>query len=218
MNVIANRRGYNGAIQLSVTGLPAGVTAVPTSIGPGRGSAVLTLIGTDKAKRGVATPVRIVGTATIGKTMVSDVADINAALKALSGGFPFPAPTLRSELVAGVAPPAPFSATAEPQTVSIVKGKKVTVTIKLARGTSITEAVTLALPKVPRRDPQKRGLPPGLTIAVKPIPKGKNEVQLVISATARVPKGPFTATLLATHKKGKATVTQPVQGILIQVK
>jgi hypothetical protein len=218
VNVVASRRGYNGPIQITVTGLPEGITAIPTAIGPGRLGATLTLVGTGKAKRGVAKSVRIVGTATIGKKTVTDVADINAALKALSAGYPFPAPTLRSELMAAVAPPAPFATAVEPQTVSIAKGKKATVKIKLTRGKGITEAVALSAPKAPRRDVKKLGLPPGLTVAVKPVPKGRNEVQLVISATARVPKGPFTIVLTATHKKGKATLTQSVPGILVQVK
>jgi len=218
VNVVAARRGYNGPIQLTVTGLPEGITAIPTSIGTGRNGATLTLVGTGQAKRGTAKSVRIIGTATIAKKTVTDVADINAALKALSAGYPFPAPTLRSELMAAVAPPAPFAATVEPQTVSIPKGKKATVKIKLTRGKDITEAVALAIPTVPRRDPQKIGLPPGLTVAVKPVPKGQNEVQLVISANAKVPKGAFTIVLTATHKKGKATVTQSVPGILVEVK
>lgn len=218
VKVVAARRGYNGPIQITVTGLPEGITAIPTAIGPGRNGATLTLVGTGKAKRGVAKSVRIVGSATIGKRKLTDVADINAALKAISGGYPFPAPTLRSELMAAVAPPAPFAAVVEPQTVSVVKGKKATVKIKLTRGKAITEAVALAVPKVPRRDPQKIGLPPGLTVAVKPVPKGKNEVQLVISTNKRVPKGAFTVVLTATHKKGKATVSQSVPGILVQVK
>jgi hypothetical protein len=218
VNVVATRRGYNGPIQLTVTGLPEGVTAVPTAIGTGRNGSTLTLVGTAKAMRGVAKSVRIVGTATIGKKTVTDVADINAALKALSAGNPFPAPTLRSELMAAVAPAAPFAATVQPQTVSVVRGKKATVKIKLTRGKDITEAVTLAVPKVPPRDPQKIGLPPGLTVAIKPVPKGQNEVELVISTTAKVPKGAFTIVLTATHKKGKATVAQSVPGILVEVK
>ena len=218
VTVTAKRKGYNGTIRLEVTGLPDGITAVPTSIGPGRNSVILTLTGTAKAKRGVATPIRIIGTATIGKKTVTDVADIGPALKSLSGGYPFPAPTLQSELIAGVAPAAPFAVTVATQTVSVAKGKKVTVTIKLTRGQTITEAVTLKLRAVPKKDPGKIGLPPGLTITVKPIPKGKNEVQLVVTATKKVPTGEFTAALLATHKKGKTTVTQTVPGILIQVK
>lgn len=217
VTVDVTRRGYNGAIHLSAEGLPAGISAVPTVIGPGRGSVVLTLVGTKKAKRGTAVPVRIVGTAVIGKKKVQSVCDIEEALKTLTANYPYPPPALQHAFVAAAAPPAPFSLQPVPQSVTVKRGKKVTVKIQLQRGKDITEAVTLALPPVPRRNPKKAGLPTGLAVAVKPIPKGKQEVTLTISANSKVPKGEYSATLLATHKKGKVTVQQNVPGILIKV-
>lgn len=216
--VNAARRGYNGPIKLTAVGLPPGVASVPTVLGAGRGSVQLTLTGTAKAKRGMPAPIRIVGTAVAGKKAITATADVDAALKKIAGGNPFPTPVLSKTLVAAVAPPAPLVLAPQPQTVSVVRGKKANVTIKLSRGAGMTEAVTLALTPVPKKNTQKAGLPPGLKVAAKPIPKGKNEAVVTISTTGKAPRGEFTATLIATHKKGKSTVTTNVPGILIQVK
>ncbi|MFQ5734416.1 MAG: hypothetical protein ACE5KM_20955, partial [Planctomycetaceae bacterium] len=98
VKVVATRRGYNGVIRLTVDGLPAGLAAVPTVIGPGRNAVELTLVGTAKAKRGVAAPVRIVGTGVAGKTTVTATADIKTALKGITGGYAYPTPLLSSAL------------------------------------------------------------------------------------------------------------------------
>ena len=75
-----------------------------------------------------------------------------------------------------------------------------------------------AISPVPKKNPKQAGLPGGLTVGAKAIPKGKNEIELVITATKKAPKGTFTATLIATHKKGKAILRQNVPGITITVK
>lgn len=217
ITVNAVRRGYNGTIALSVEGLPEGMSASPAAIGPARGNAVLTITGTPKIKRGEAIPIRIIGTATIGKKTVKVTADVNAALKAVSGGYPFPTKTLSTSFMAAGAPAAPFALSPAQQTVTIPRGKNANVTIKLTRSKPITEAVALSVPKPPRRNPQRIGLPNGLTVGVKPIPKGKNEVTLTITANKKVPKGDYSVAIIATHKKGKATITQRVPSILVKV-
>ncbi|MFQ5733430.1 MAG: hypothetical protein ACE5KM_15945, partial [Planctomycetaceae bacterium] len=123
-----------------------------------------------------------------------------------------------SALAAAASPKAPFAVSVEPQKVTLTRGKKATVKVRLARGAAITEAVALGLTPVPKKNPLKEGLPPNLSIAFKPIPKGKNEITVTIATNAKTPKGEFTATFLATHKRGKATVQQRVPGVLIQVK
>ena len=56
-------------------------------------------------------------------------------------------------------------------------------------------------------------LPGNVTAAVKPIAKGQNEIEIEFTATEKAPLGEFTANLIATHKKDKSTITQPVPGI-----
>jgi hypothetical protein len=52
----------------------------------------------------------------------------------------------------------------------------------------MTEAITLAFTPLAKKNPEKGGLPAGITIAMKPIPKGKNEIELVITTTKKSPK------------------------------
>lgn len=218
VTVNANRRGFNGPIRLDAENLPQGISAVPTVIGPGRGSVVLTLVGTEQAKRGTAVPVRIVGTANIGKTTVRKTADIDAALKSIAGGYPFPSPVLSKAFAAAAAPKAPFSLTPQSQSVTVEKGQSATVQVKLSRSKATTEAVSLALTPVPKKNTQKAGLPEGIKVTAKPVAKGKDETTVTIAANKKAPKGTFTITLVATHKKGKQTLKQNVPGIVITVK
>lgn len=211
------RKGYNGTISLSVEGLPAGMTASPAAIGPSRGDAVITISGTPKVKRGELIPIRIIGTATIGKSTVKATADVAAAIKSISGGYPYPTKTLNESLVAAAAPAAPFALTTSTNTLNIPRGKNAKVTIKLTRTKPITEQVNLVLPKPPKKNPKRLGLPPGLSVAVKPIAKGKNEVTIVVTASKKAPKGSYTVTILAQHKKGKATITQRVPSVVVNV-
>lgn len=216
--VKSTRRGYNGPIALKVEGLPAGVTSVPTVIGPGRNSVILTLTGTAAAKRGSLSNVRIVGTGTVGKTTLTVDADASAALSAASSGMLWPPKMLTSSFAVGVAGPAVMQSSVAPAAVTLTRGKSAKIKVSLKRGAGITEAVSIALSPVPKKNTDRAGLPAGVTVAAKAIPKGKNEVELVVSASAKAPKGVFTATLIATHKKGKATTRQNLPGLTITVK
>jgi len=207
VTVTAVRKGYNGPIAVSIPGLPQGVTSVPTVIGPGRSNAVLTVNATGKAQAGLASALRVVGTAKIGTTPFRASASIEAALKASFANMPYPPRLLLNSVAAAVGPPAPFSLRTEPA--KLVFGRNLTARIKViaTRKKGFDEAITFAV------TPKKKGLPPGISVAIKPIPKGKNEIELVFSANGKAPLGEFTAALIAAHKKGKATTSQPVPGI-----
>eukprot|EP00913_Durusdinium_trenchii_P008938 g8404.t1 len=198
IEVKSTRSGYNGPISLKVEGLPAGITSVPTVIGPGRNNVILTLTGTPAAKRGVLSNVRIVGTGQSGKTVITASADISAALTASSSGLLWPPKSLTSSFAVGVAAPATVAVQTAPSAVSIAKGKTAKVKVTIKRGSGVTEAVTLALTPVPKKNTEQAGLPKGLTVAAATIPKGKNEVEIVITAAKNAPKGVFTATLAGT--------------------
>jgi hypothetical protein len=66
------------------------------------------------------------------------------------------------------------------------------VTVTATRSATTTEEIQLA-PAV---------LPPNVTIAVKPIPKGMNEVQFPVTIAANGPLGPLSLTLRGTTKVG----------------
>jgi hypothetical protein len=218
VEVKATRSAYNGPIQVAVTGLPTGITSVPTVIGTGLNSVLLTLRSSTDAKAGSIAPVRIVGTAKIGEAVVESSASISDALRSKFHAMPWPPQILADRAAVAVSPKAPFSLRTEPAKIVVKQKGKTSVKVIVERSSGFDEPITLALNPLPKGNPSKGGLPGGLTAVVKPIPKGKNEIEIVFSANDKAPIGEFTATLVATHKKAKATTTQSVPGIAIQVK
>ena len=79
VQVVAFRRdNFQGEIQLTVTGLPAGVTCPPVTIGPARNSATLVLIAADNAAAGIG-KLQISGKSTVGTTAVTRLARFGSA-------------------------------------------------------------------------------------------------------------------------------------------
>jgi len=207
VTVTAVRDGYSGPIALSISGLPPGVSSVPTVIGPGRNSAVLTVNATGKAVAGRMSALHVDGTAKIGTTRFRASSSVEPALKSAFAEMPYPPRVLLNSFAAAIGPPPPFSLRTEPA--KLVFGRNLTAKVKIVatRRKGFDEAISLAV------TPKKKGLPPGITVAIKPIPKGKNEIQLVFSASSKAPRGEFTAAFVASHKKGKTTTSQPVPGL-----
>lgn len=89
VNVMAFRRdGYNGTIDLSVEGLPAGVVCPGASIGPGQASATLVISSTEQAADWFGT-IRIIGKGRIeDAATVKAVADAEAAKTAAVAALP----------------------------------------------------------------------------------------------------------------------------------
>ncbi|MEX2288624.1 MAG: hypothetical protein WD648_16115 [Planctomycetaceae bacterium] len=212
LTVGAVRDGYDGPIAVSVVDLPAGVTTVPTVIGPAQKSVVLTLQSTPEAAAGKAMPIRVVGTAKIGDADFQATADLTATLKTQFSGMPFPPLPLSRATVLAIAPKPTLLLRVEPA--EIVFGQNLSATVKVVatRGAGIDEAIALAV------TPEKEGLPAGITAAVKPIDKGANEVQVVFSATDKAPLGEFTGVLTGTHKKENAAVTSIVPGLTLKLR
>lgn len=207
VTVTAARQGYNGPIAVAAVGLPKGITSTPTVIGAGRANIVLTLTADENAPAGKVYPVRIAGTAKIGEQATSSNATVNAALKGVFGGLPWPPETLSEAVAVGVSPKTQFSLRTTPQT--IVFGRDLTAKVKVSvtRQKDYKEAITLVLV------PAKNGLPGGISAGLKPIPAGKNEIEITFSANNKAALGEFTANLNGQLKKGKNTVTQPVPSI-----
>ena len=213
VTVNAARNGYNGPIAIAAVGLPSGLTSTPTVIGAGRTNAVLTVTADDKAPKGKIVPIRVAGTAKIGDADATTNASVEAPLKAIFGGLPWPPSTLSQEVAVAVAPPAVFSLRTTPQTV--VFGRDLTAKVKVTvvrHNKDYKEAINLVL------QPAKNGLPGGISAALKPIPAGKNEIEITFTGNNKAPLGEFTANLNAQLKKGKNTVTQPVPSIGLSLK
>jgi hypothetical protein len=212
VTVNAARENYNGPIQVAAMGLADGMTSVPTVIGPGMNSAVLTITAIPEAKPGTAADVRIAGTARIGDRDVQPTASVAEPLRGALGGMPFPPPHLSGSVAVAVAPEAGIRLRVEPPEITIEKTKSASVKVTVERRPEFDEAIALAM------TPEKDGLPKGVTVAVKPIEKGKNEIEIVFAADDKAAAGEYTAVLVGTHKKGDATVTQPAPGIKLTVK
>jgi len=212
VTVTAARRDYNGPIEITGENLPEGVTVTPSVIGPGRPNAVVT-IQNHSAAAGQLSDVRLVGTAKIGGADYRAVATATEAQKALFGGIPFPPLHLAENMALAAAPtPQFFTLTSEPATVVFGKDLSATVKIKANRIGDYAEAIAIAV------EPAKDGLPPEVAVAAKPIEKGKNEIDIAVSATGKAALGDFTIVLLGTGKKDKATATQAAPGIRISLR
>lgn len=203
LTVTAVRNGYTGPIELSVTGLPAGMTASRSVIGAGRNDAVLTLHAAPDQATGVLHGLKMIGTAKVGDADVFETANFATAIKARLANMRFPPATLTADFAAAAAPAAGLTWRVEPP--EIVFGKEMSAKVKLiaTRGEGVDEAITVAVL------PPQNGLPPGITAAVKNIDKGANEVEIVYSANKDAPLGDFTVGLLGTHKVKDKTTTLP---------
>ncbi|MCA9077297.1 MAG: PPC domain-containing protein [Planctomycetaceae bacterium] len=202
VTVNVTRRGHNGPINLSLEGLPEGWTALPTIVGSGMNSGVLTVQApADAATAHVLDNVTVVGTAIIGDTDVRVTATLNDALSARWNQVSVIPKNVSLAFTAAVAPKPAFSLTVEPAEVILGQHLKTTVKVLAQRGEGVDGAIELAAIL------DKTAFPPEASVKVQPIPAGANEVALEVTAGAKTPKGPFTVVLKGTHKKDKATDT-----------
>ena len=207
ITVNALRRDYGGAIDLSLQDLPAGLTSLPTRIGPGATLAVLTVKCDPGVAGGSLTPVKVVGTARIGEADVTSVASVRATLQGMWASTILVPGQLQESVALAVAPAKPLSLSIEPA--EIVFGKELRATVKVIaqRGEGIDEAIQLAV------IPEPGGLPANVTAEIKPIEKGQNEVEIAFVGNENAPLGPFTVVLNATHTKENVATVVPTPGI-----
>ncbi|MBM80064.1 MAG: hypothetical protein CMJ78_05655 [Planctomycetaceae bacterium] len=204
LTVTSKRNGYNGPIVLEATGLPKGVHSVPTVLGPGVNSVVMTIRSDADAATNQVFPANIVGKAKIGNADYQATALVSTALKAQFNALPFPPQEVAEAFAVGVGPKPQIRLRVEPPQAVFGRDLKATVKVIAEREKGFDEAIALAI------TPAKNGVPGGVTIAVKPIPKGQNSVDIVISGNNKVPIGNFSAALTGTIKQGKTTVVQPI--------
>jgi hypothetical protein len=201
------RRDYGGAIDVAATGLPPGLTSLPTRIGPGMNTVVLTVHGAKDAQPATLTTVQITGSARIGESDFKTTASVTGALRGQWSNTTLVPGAVQESVALAVAPAAKLVLRTEPA--EIVFGKELRATVKVIaeRGEGIDEQIQLAV------TPQQNGLPGNVAAELKPIEKGQNEIEIAFNGNANAPLGPFTAVLVATHKKGNDTVTATTPGI-----
>jgi len=125
--------------------------------------------------------------------------------------MPRPPHVLASASAVALVPAAQIALKTDTRELVFGRDLKATLKVTVQRQAGFDEAVTLAV------TPAKGGLPANVTAAVKPIPKGKNEIDIVFTATSKAAIGEFTAVLTGTIKQGKTTVAQVVPGIRLKL-
>lgn len=212
VSVTATRRGYDGPIELVLADAPANVVSTGALIGPGQATAVLTILNNGAGPDGKIYQVKLQGKAKIGDVDYTSTATVNAAQRTAFAGSPLTPQVVSQAVALGLNPQPFFVLRTEPPEIVFGKNLTATVKIKSIRAADFPEAITLAV------DPPQNGLPAGITAAVKPIDKDKNEIEIVFTANAQAPLGNFSGVLQGTGKKGNETVVQPAPAIRLTLR
>ncbi|MCA9087733.1 MAG: PPC domain-containing protein [Planctomycetaceae bacterium] len=195
------RVDYGGEIALSAIGLPAGVTATPAYIGPGTNATVMTFEASADCKVESFPAIQIVGTARIGEQEVQSQAEVQSALRGQwNMTTVFPA-QFRSAMTLATAPAEKLSVRFEPAELQFKRGEKPKLKVIATRGEGLDEQITLAT------NPAKSAFPGNVNMAMKPIAKGQNEIELEFDTNDKAAPGAYSIVLTATHKKGNETTT-----------
>lgn len=211
-NVVAvpvsiTRIDYGADVRIAAENLPAGVTAVPTVIGPGLNSGVLTLEAVDGFELGKVNSISLTATTKVGDAESRTTATTRGSLRGLwNNTVVFPG-TLESSIALAGRPPQKIRVRVEPQQLQFKRGEKPTVKLTVTRGEGIDEQVTFAT------NPDKNAFPANVNLGLAPIPKGQNEVSLAFDSNDKSPVGTFTVVLTATCKQGNETMVVSVPGI-----
>jgi hypothetical protein len=206
--VTSARRDYNGPITLSLEGAPEGCKLEGQAIAEGQNETTLRVTVPAGAAPGTFAAIHIVGTAKVGEQTMRAVASAGDALREPLGGQPFPPEDLASSLGLGIGGPFPQflklmvdgDAVLLPQLAGAGN-----VVVKLERSNGFEGDVALGV----------SGLPSGVSLEVKPIEKGKNEVTLAIKAPEGLATGEYRFELIATanhqNQPGKTQLELPLR-------
>lgn len=192
----AVRRDYAGPIELSVVGHPgfSGSVTVPNTPPPPPNqpappAAFLPLTCKADVPLG-AYSLRILAKATVNGKEIVRLVSIGDVVKASLNNLTFPPRDMLTSFGVAVTDKPLFSLTVKPATADILRGVAANVTVTATRSAGFAEEIQLS-PLV---------MPPNVTIAIKPIPKGANEVVFPITPAAAAVIGPLPITIRGTAK------------------
>lgn len=192
------RREYTGPIELSVVGHPgfSGTVSVPNAPPPPPNQpappiAFLPLACKADVPIG-AYDLRILAKATINGKEVTRLVTVTDLVKTGMNNLTFPPRELLTSIAVGVTDKPLFSLSVKLATPELLRGVATNVTVTANRAAGFAEEIQIA-PTV---------LPPNVTIAIKPIPKGSNEVQFAVTPAANAAIGPLPLTFRGTAKAG----------------
>jgi len=134
VNVAVERYdGFDGAVEVEVAGLPAGIQATEGTILPGSSSVVLTLSAAEDAHLADPVPFQVVGRARIGGRVVEHEGKPDAPLS----------------LASVVSPPDLYMASVEPRQLEVEPGGRVKVTVRIRRANGFAGRVPVSVQNVP---------------------------------------------------------------------
>ena len=190
------RRDFTGPIELTVTGPPgfSGTVTVPYASPPPPNQpappiAFLPLTCKGDVPLGAYT-LQVVAKASIGGKEVKKSVTITDVVKTGMSNLTFPPREMLSSIGVAVTDKPLFSLSVKLASPELLRGAATNVTVTATRAAGFTEEIQIA-PAV---------LPPNVTIAIKPIPKGSNEVQFAVTPAANAAIGPLPLTFRGTTK------------------
>jgi hypothetical protein len=198
--ILLTRRDYTGPIEVSVAGHPgiSGTLTIAAGPQPAPNVPAGTLLISVKPDVPVGPLVLTVqGKATINGKPVVVSANVTNAVKTQLGNLPFPPRQLLDEVAVAVTPKAPFTLTATVDAGAALRGVAATVTVTAVRDAGFTEEIALA----------PGTIPPNVAPALKPIPKGANEVKVTLTPAANAALGSLPFTLIGRAKYQTRDVT-----------
>jgi hypothetical protein len=200
--MLSARRDYNGPIDVSVVGqegisgqatISQGQAAVP----PPPANAPPTVLLPVRVKSELAVgaySVRIQGKAVINGTPVVRYASVRFPASQNLAGLAYPPRTVDTQVGFAVTEKPPCTLAAKFDAPEYLRGGPANVTITATRDPGFDEEIAL----------NATGLPANVAPALKPIPKGQNEVKVQLNAAANAPLGQFPIVFVGTTKhKGK---------------
>jgi hypothetical protein len=192
------RRDFTGPIELVVTGPPgfSGSISVPNAPPPPPNQpappiAFLPLTCKGDMAQG-AYSLTVIAKATINGKQVSKPATVADAVKAGLNGLPFPPREMLTQIGLAVTDKPTFSLAVKLANADVLRGVPANITVTATRAAGFAEEIQLA----------PVALTPNVTIAVKPIPKGANEVQFPLTAAANAALSPLPLAFRGTAKVG----------------
>jgi len=178
LNVVALRRdGYNGVIELTLEGLPEGVSCPPVVMQPGESAAEMILTAAENAPEWIG-HVRVIGKAKIGEQDV--VREARAGTLVWSGAQNVPAVSrvARTLGLAVLKEQAPFQVTSDATRIEVNQGRQVLLSLKAARRLGFDADLALTMVGLSNKS--------NIDVQAKPIPKGKSDdlVRLFVKENA----------------------------------
>jgi hypothetical protein len=204
------RSHYNGSIFVQAVDLPPGVKSRPTWIGGGEDLAELTLQSTGELPAGVIHSIRIVGSPEHSDATV--MAQATEAVRTQLGNMPYPPLGLCGNLALVAGPRPNFTLHTEPGEIVLSPDHSTTCKLIAERQKGFDDEIALAV------SPLKKGLPPGVSVNVKPIAKGGHSAEITFTANGKADPTVATVVLVGTIKRGNQAFSEPAPGIELTVK